>query len=327
MGPNIVGGPYIGGNFWGKPDGTGFSQTHADADLDGFCDEPYVIYSEPNYPSLSTIDYLPLKEISPLEPILPVANFNSNVTEGYVPLDVQFIDLSENTAVWNWDFGDGTTSTEQNPVHKYSAVGTYTVNLTASNTNGTNSTFATISVLKSTPTIVWNDPADIIYKTPLSNTQLNAIAQDPITEADMSTKGTFSYTAAGTSASVGTVLSEGMGQELMVTFTPTDTENYNTATKTVHINVLTPTQGVENIIDDVQTLISSGDLKSELGDALIKKLDKINESLTAGDTRQAISQLNAFISQVNSLINDGQLTKDQGNALIDKANVIINSIK
>jgi parallel beta-helix repeat protein len=57
-GPNIVGGPYIGGNFWGKPDGTGFSQICPDTDLDGFCDEPYIIHVDD---FSETIDYLPLK--------------------------------------------------------------------------------------------------------------------------------------------------------------------------------------------------------------------------------------------------------------------------
>ena len=38
-GPNIVGGPEIGGNFWAKLDGTGFSETHPDVDRDGFCDD------------------------------------------------------------------------------------------------------------------------------------------------------------------------------------------------------------------------------------------------------------------------------------------------
>ncbi|WP_440951227.1 carbohydrate-binding protein [Methanosphaerula subterraneus] len=41
-GPNIVGGPKIGGNFWGKLDGTGFSETHPDVNRDGFCDEQYM---------------------------------------------------------------------------------------------------------------------------------------------------------------------------------------------------------------------------------------------------------------------------------------------
>ena len=40
-GPNIMGGPYIGGNYWAKPDGTGFSQTHVDADGDGFVDRSH----------------------------------------------------------------------------------------------------------------------------------------------------------------------------------------------------------------------------------------------------------------------------------------------
>jgi parallel beta-helix repeat protein len=40
-GSNIVGGPYVGGNFWAKPDGTGFSQTAPDADGDGIADAVY----------------------------------------------------------------------------------------------------------------------------------------------------------------------------------------------------------------------------------------------------------------------------------------------
>ncbi|MGB9940207.1 PGF-pre-PGF domain-containing protein [Methanosarcina sp.] len=83
------------------------------------------------------------------QPGLPVANFRSNVIEGYVPLYVQFYDLSENIAERYWNFGDGTGSTEINPVHTYSVAGTYTVNLTVSNGNGTASKIAAINVLTS----------------------------------------------------------------------------------------------------------------------------------------------------------------------------------
>jgi len=76
----------------------------------------------------------------------PVANFTSNVTSGFAPLTVQFTDLSKNATSWNWNFGDGDTSTKQNPVHTFLAAGTYTVNLTVGNENGTNSKVATISV-------------------------------------------------------------------------------------------------------------------------------------------------------------------------------------
>jgi PKD repeat protein len=80
------------------------------------------------------------------QPILPVANFTSNVTSGPAPLSVQFTDLSKYTTEWNWDFGDGDSSTLQNPVHTYVTKGTYTITLTASNENGTDSKSATIIV-------------------------------------------------------------------------------------------------------------------------------------------------------------------------------------
>jgi len=53
------------------------------------------------------------------------------------PLTVQFTDLSAGSPTsWLWDFGDGNTSTAQNPQHTYSSAGTYTVNLTATNEYG-----------------------------------------------------------------------------------------------------------------------------------------------------------------------------------------------
>ncbi len=52
-GTNIVGGPYLGGNVWAFPNGTGFSQTHPDTDNDGFCDDAFVT-------SQGAVDYLPL---------------------------------------------------------------------------------------------------------------------------------------------------------------------------------------------------------------------------------------------------------------------------
>lgn len=39
-GPNVIGGPSVGGNYYATPDGTGVSQTCTDSDADGFCDSP-----------------------------------------------------------------------------------------------------------------------------------------------------------------------------------------------------------------------------------------------------------------------------------------------
>ncbi len=83
---------------------------------------------------------------APIEEVLPVANFNANPTSGYVPLSVQFTDSSQNAAAWNWNFGDGTTSSEHNPTHTYSAEGTYTVNLLVRNANGTSQQAATTTI-------------------------------------------------------------------------------------------------------------------------------------------------------------------------------------
>ncbi|HOT94697.1 MAG TPA: NosD domain-containing protein [Methanoregulaceae archaeon] len=53
-GPNIAGGPEKGGNYWGEPGGGGFSDLTPDANGDGFCDSPFVIYE-------GNMDSLPLK--------------------------------------------------------------------------------------------------------------------------------------------------------------------------------------------------------------------------------------------------------------------------
>ncbi|HEY3360390.1 MAG TPA: PKD domain-containing protein [Methanosarcina sp.] len=78
----------------------------------------------------------------------PVANFSANKTEGYAPVSVQFNDSSKNATSVNWNFGDGSTSTERNPVHEYIDPETYTVSLNATNENGTASKLATITVLE-----------------------------------------------------------------------------------------------------------------------------------------------------------------------------------
>lgn len=68
----------------------------------------------------------------------PVADFAGTPTTGFVPLNVQFNDLTTgNPTSWLWDFGDGSpTSAQQNPAHTYANAGSYTVTLTATNAFG-----------------------------------------------------------------------------------------------------------------------------------------------------------------------------------------------
>jgi hypothetical protein len=121
------------------------------------------------------------------------------------------------------------TGTLSSPVDTSSA-GSHTFTVNAQDAVGNQSTPATLSytVQQATPQITWATPVAITYGTALSSTQLNATANVP---------GTFVYAPAA-----GTVLSAG-NQTLTVTFTPTDTANYTTASASVTlvVNKATPT--------------------------------------------------------------------------------------
>ncbi len=115
------------------------------------------------------------------------------------------------------------------------ATGTDTLSVTFTPTDSTDYNTATKSVsllvnpaAKSTPVITWAAPAAITYGTQLSTTQLDAKASVP---------GSFVYSpATGSTLTAGT-------HSLSVTFTPTDTTTYNSATATVSllVNKATPT--------------------------------------------------------------------------------------
>jgi PKD repeat protein len=81
----------------------------------GTCDE--------SYPFSVKVRYYPLN-----------ADFVGSPTSGSSPLQVDFIDLSTcNPTSWYWDFGDNSTSSQQNPTHVYNDTGFFDVRLIASN--------------------------------------------------------------------------------------------------------------------------------------------------------------------------------------------------
>jgi PKD repeat protein len=76
-------------------------------------------------------------ETKPPSGMMVVANFSASPTSDRAPLSVRFSDTSLGSPTsWLWDFGDGITSIEQNPVHTFTEVGWYTVSLTATNAYG-----------------------------------------------------------------------------------------------------------------------------------------------------------------------------------------------
>lgn len=86
-----------------------------------------------NLAGWAEIDYI---EINPLVQY-PTADFSATPTSGKDPLTVQFTDTSNGEpTVWHWNFGDGYTSTAQNPSHIYLYPGQYSVSLTVENAAG-----------------------------------------------------------------------------------------------------------------------------------------------------------------------------------------------
>jgi PKD repeat protein len=78
----------------------------------------------------------------------------SNVATGQ---SLAFTDTSTgNPITWAWNFGDGQTSSIQNPIHTYDAPGTYTVTMTAFNQSGSNTVSQTVTVKASAPIAAFN---------------------------------------------------------------------------------------------------------------------------------------------------------------------------
>lgn len=79
----------------------------------------------------------------------PIANFSYQLEKKQAPAPVKFQNASKNAEAYEWDFGDGTTSTDPNPVHEYKSSGNYAVKLTA--TKGKKSTSSEQRIMITAP--------------------------------------------------------------------------------------------------------------------------------------------------------------------------------
>ncbi len=77
--------------------------------------------------------------ISVSDDLAPPVSFSLTQENGNSP-EVRFQDESTGAMAWNWQFGDGGQSDQENPIHTYTAAGTYTVSLTITNADGCDNT-------------------------------------------------------------------------------------------------------------------------------------------------------------------------------------------
>ncbi len=80
---------------------------------------------------------------------LPIAAFEPSTINGCMPLIIDFENTSVESAFYQWDFGDGNSSGQENPNHTFDSIGTYEVRLVATDDNGcfNDTSFINIMVL------------------------------------------------------------------------------------------------------------------------------------------------------------------------------------
>ncbi len=97
LGTNIVGGPYLGGNFWANSGGTGYSQTCTDADWDGICDLPYTLGTDTDYLPLS-MNYTNAPVGSPMGIAVIDAGGSPIIPSGYGKYQSEALDMGKSVS-------------------------------------------------------------------------------------------------------------------------------------------------------------------------------------------------------------------------------------
>jgi PKD repeat protein len=147
--------------FWQDPSGAyrfcvdpvkAFDLTTGNCSTRGFAERYFI---EVDTGTTSTSFTFNLTGTAVLTPTV-AAQFTATPKTGNAPLVVNFYGNGSSTSTsdqlsYFWTFGDGTTSTQQNPVHTFSAGGTYSVTLKVSNTTGQTSTTQAQTITVATP--------------------------------------------------------------------------------------------------------------------------------------------------------------------------------
>ena len=114
----------------------------------------------------------------------PIASFKILNEKKYSPAEIYFKNESENAEEYFWDFGDGTTSMDQNPIHVFQNPGDYIVALKAKKNNFRSAEFSkTLSLSKGytgarVSTVYFNEPFFIAGEKYV--VKINQVASEPL---------------------------------------------------------------------------------------------------------------------------------------------------
>ncbi len=224
---------------------------------------------------------------------LPIADFSANKTNAAINETITFTDGSAfNPTSWHWDFGDGETSTEQNPTHAYAEAGTYTVQLTVENENGSDTEIKENYITVEQGIICTSDPCPIetdndftetsipYYTSQLMSYQVNTpidlcltIKCPETTSVEVNIYGNYSVNANANITSIdinglsnlpaglscclsGTYMESGEYQSLHIYGTPTEVGEFNiNISGAINGNVTTP---VNMALNNRQLTFASG---------------------------------------------------------------------
>ena len=165
----------------------------------------------------------------------PVVNFWGTPRSGNAPLSVTFKDITTGApTTWNWDFGDGTSSTEQNPTHVYSAAGNYIIKLTASNAAGS-TVLSKYNYIKVTGTAAQTPIASFNSNVNSGNAPLNVLFTDTSTGTPTAWSWNFGDGASSTQKNPTHTYSA--AGSYTVTLTVNNAAGSNTVTKSSYITV------------------------------------------------------------------------------------------
>jgi len=115
------------------------------------------IWNDPMNPGFyyySNYSNTPMIRLITENTVILYSDFASDLRFGENSLQVQFFDISQgNITSWSWDFGDGTNSNVQNPIHTFQSIGSYSVSLNVSDGTSNNNSIKTNYIIVYEPLV------------------------------------------------------------------------------------------------------------------------------------------------------------------------------